>query len=140
MRISPKFNLLNLAGFALGAGLSLVMLFLLAACAGSPRWSDSSRHPTAAQIQAVLGRQDRYVYFPGYEIYCNTAKDQYVFWRDGAWVTHFEPPAGISAEELRASPSVAMEFDDAPARHHDAVLRQYPRNWGRSGAVMLSAQ
>lgn len=140
MSLSPKFSLPNLAGFALGAGLSLVILFLLAACAGSPRWSDSSRRPTDAQIQAVLGGMDRYVYYPGYEIYCNTTKDQYVFWRDGVWVTHFEPPRGISAEELRASPSVTMDFADAPPRHHNAVLRQYPRNWGRSVPVRLSAQ
>lgn len=140
MIIFQKVSFPNLAGFALGVGLSLVMLVLLVGCAGSPRWSDSSKHPTTAQIEAVLGRLDRYVYFPGYEIYYNTGKDQYIYRGDRAWVTQIEPPADISVEVLLASPSVAMNFDDAPARHHAEVSRLYPRNWGRAEAALASAQ
>ncbi len=140
MIIFKKFSIPNLAGFAAGVGLSLLMLVLLMGCANSPRWSDSSRRPTSAQIQAVLGRLDNYVYFPGYEIYYNTGKDRYVCWSDGAWVTRNDPPGDIAVDVLLASPSVAMNFDDAPARHHDGVIRLYPRNWARGEATLASVQ
>ena len=138
--IFKKFSIHNLAGFAAGAGLCLLMLVLLMGCTGSPRWTDSSKQPTSAQIQAVLGRLDSYVYFPGYEIYYNTGQDNYVYWSGGAWVTSNEPRADVAVDVLLAAPAVAMNFDDAPARHHDAVIRQYPRNWGRSESALASAQ
>jgi hypothetical protein len=133
-------SLSNLLGFTVGAGLSLLMLVLLMGCAGSPRWHDSSRHPTNAQIQAVLGRLDSYVYYPAFEIYHNTAKDQYVFRSGGAWVTQNDPPRDVDVDALLASPSVAMNFDDAPARHHQVVLVLYPRNWGRDESALASAR
>ncbi len=130
-----KFSFTNLTGFALGGGLSLV---LLAGCTGSPPWGSTSKHPTTAQIQAMLGRLDNYVYFPAYEIYYNRTKDHYIFWSDRAWVTRNKPPGDVAVEVLLGSPAVAMNFNDAPARHHEAVVRTYPRNWGRSEAVMAS--
>lgn len=35
----------------------------------------------------------------------------------------------MSADVLRVSPSVRMDFHDAPERHHNDVIRQYPRTW-----------
>lgn len=129
-----------MAGFVVGAILCLAVVGLLAGCADTPRWTNSSRHPTPAQIQAVLGRLDTYIYFSSYQIYLNPAREQYTFWDGGAWVTSRELPPEVSMEALEASPSVAMTFDDAPARHHAEIIRLYPRNWGRSEAVMVSAQ
>lgn len=140
MNLIKHLSLSNLMGFAVGAGLSLLMMALLMGCAGSPRWHDSSRRPTSAQIQAMLGRQDSYVYYPGFEIYHNQGKDQYVFRSGGAWVTQNDPPRDVDVAALLASPSVAMNFDDDPARHHQVVLVLYPRNWGRDEAALASAR
>ena len=140
MSIVQKFSIPNPAGFATGAGLSLLILALLMGCAGSPRWNDSSRHPTNAQIQAVLGRLDSYVYYPAYEVYHNTAKDQYIFRSGGAWVTQDAPPRDVEVDALLVSPSVAMNFDDAPSRHHPVIMMMYPRNWGSDGSAVASAR
>jgi hypothetical protein len=35
---------------------------------------------------------------------------------------------------LLASPSVKMNFHDAPAQHHAAVIQQYPKNWKPAAA------
>jgi hypothetical protein len=38
-------------------------------------------------------------------------------------------PRGVTVNVLLASPSVKMNFHDAPAQHHAAVVKQYPKNW-----------
>jgi hypothetical protein len=48
--------------------------------------------------------------------------------RGGAWVSQ-AAPSGVAVDVLRASPSVKMDFHDAPANLHAAVARQYPTNW-----------
>ncbi|MES1195074.1 MAG: hypothetical protein ABUL65_04205 [Opitutus sp.] len=129
-----KFRFSNPAGLTLG----LAVLALLAGCASSS-WSGSFRRPTPAQEQAALGRLDRYVYFPGYQVYFNPARGQYTY-RDGqAWITSRDLPPDLSLELLEDSPSVAMNFDDAPARHHAAVVQIYPRNWGRAERSLATA-
>lgn len=113
---------------------------MLTGCVDSPPWGGIAKHPTTAQIQAVLGRQDSYVYFPGYEIYYNHTTDQYVYWDGNAWVAGIEPPRGVQLEALLGSPSVAMNFSDAPERHHATVVRSYPHNWGSPVSVMASSR
>jgi hypothetical protein len=140
MNTSRNSSLSNLGGFALGMILSLALLLLFVGCADAPRWGAWSSHPSNAQIQAGLGRLDSYVYFPGYEIYHNRTREEYVYRSDQTWITRIEPPGEVPVEMLLASPSVAMSFTDAPARHHAAVLRLYPRNWGRVEAAVASAQ
>ncbi len=82
---------------------------------------------------AVFAPQDDYVYYPGYECYYSVSRHQYAY-RDGnRWVA--EPkPRGVSADVLRASPSVPMNFHDSPAQHHSEVVKQYPKNWKPTGA------
>ena len=72
-------------------GLVLGLVFLLAGCNSTPGWGSWSVHPSPAQIAAVLGRMDNCVYFPGYEIYFNRTKGQYVFSNGQAWITQKEP-------------------------------------------------
>jgi len=130
MRTFVTVPLRKLAGCRFRHGLGLGLLILAAGCSGTPRWGAWSSHPTSAQIVAVLGQLDSYVYYPGYEIYFNRTKEQYVFRSDRAWVAQPEPPVDVNGVDLLASPSVAMTFSDAPERHHAAVVRAYPRYWG----------
>lgn len=135
-----KSRLLNLMGVSLGVLLGLFVLGLLAGCSGAPRWGAWSKRPSPAQIQAVLGRQESYVYIPAYEVYYNGAAARYVFWDGGDWVSTREPPYEVSLEELLTAPSVVMDFQDHPARHHAAVVRRYPRDWQRPAPLLASAR
>ena len=121
-------------------GLGLVILALLAGCADTPAWSSLSTVPTSAQLQSARGRSSSYVYFASYEIYYDQNGGRYTYWDGRGWITRAEPPPGIPAELLENSPSVAMTFSDAPWWHHAAVVRTYPRNWGRSETIMASAR
>jgi hypothetical protein len=86
-----------------------------------------------------MGRLDSYVYFPGYGIYYNRTKNQYVFPNGRAWITQNQPPGDMMGVDLQAAPSVLMNFSDAPERHHAAIVRAYPRDWGHPGPVLASA-
>jgi hypothetical protein len=85
--------------------------------------------PAVVQIQSPAADvQDDYVYYPSYGVYYNSSRHQYASLEGGAWVS--EPaPRGVAVRELQASPSVKMDFHDAPANHHAATVRQYPKNW-----------
>jgi hypothetical protein len=77
--------------------------------------------------------RDDYVYYPQYECYYSASRQQYAY-RDGSvWVAR-SAPHGVSAEMVRTSPSVKMDFHDSPAEHHAAVVKQYPKNWKPSGS------
>jgi hypothetical protein len=118
----------------------LVLIVLLAGCTDTPRWGGWSTAPSQAQIETGLQRLDTYVYFPRYQVYFNAARGRYTFWDGRAWVTGPQPPAGIPAELLQASPSVAMRFTDAPEWHHAEVNRLYPRNWGHAQTEYVSLE
>lgn len=78
----------------------------------------------------VVVYEDDYDYYPGYEVYYSRNRHEYVY-RDGSqWVRRPEP-SGVSLNVLLAAPSVRVDFRDAPERHHDSVVRSYPRNWKR---------
>jgi hypothetical protein len=72
--------------------------------------------------------QDDYVYYPQYECYYSVSRHQYAYREGNAWVAR-PAPRGVSVNVLVASPSVRMNFHDAPAQHHAAVVQQYPKNW-----------
>ena len=80
----------------------------------------------------VADAQDSYVYYPGYGIYFNAHRHLYYYLNNGAWV-NTPAPAGVTVEVLGRSPSVPMEFHDAPAAHHADMARRYPRNWKPAG-------
>jgi hypothetical protein len=83
------------------------------------------------QSPAVVA-QDDYVYYPAYGVYYSSRRHQYASLVGGAWIS--EPaPRGVAVDALRASPSVKMDFHDAPANHHADIARQYPKNWKPSG-------
>ena len=72
--------------------------------------------------------QDDYVYYPSYGVYYSHSRNQYAYQDHGAWVSR-PAPQGVSVQVLMASPSVKMNFHDAPANHHATVVKQYPKNW-----------
>ena len=77
--------------------------------------------------------QDDYVYYPSYECYYSVSRHQYAYREGNAWVAR-PAPRGVTVNVLLASPSVKMNFHDAPAQHHAAVVQQYPRNWSPPAA------
>lgn len=102
--------------------LGAALLLALAGCYTAE--SGYVARPRPVSVVAV----DTYVYYPGYEVYYNNARRQYVY-RDGnVWVTRRDPPRAW-ARDLRQAPSVHVDFHDAPEHHHAEVIRTYPRNW-----------
>ena len=81
-----------------------------------------------AQAQPTVALQDDYVYYPAYEVYYSSNRHDYRYREGNAWVTRQAPPR-VSVDVLLASPSVRVDFHDAPERHHESIVRSYPRNW-----------
>lgn len=92
------------------------------------------RAPVQVHVQAAMSYQDDYDYYPGYETYYSRNRREYVYREGNAWVRRPEP-RGVSVAVLFASPAVRVDFRDSPERHHDAVVRSYPRNWGQPEPV-----
>jgi hypothetical protein len=76
--------------------------------------------------------EDDYVYYPGYQVYYSRNRRQYVYLEGRSWVARPAPPR-VSVEVLVASPSVRLDFHDAPSTHHSKVVQQYPKHWAPPG-------
>jgi hypothetical protein len=87
--------------------------------------------PVRVDPEAVS--EDDYVYYPAYEIYYNTHRNQYTYREGQSWVTGPAPPR-IGVDVLLGAPSVRLDFHDAPPAHHATVIRQYPKHWAPPGA------
>lgn len=72
--------------------------------------------------------QDDYEYYPNYEVYYSRNRHEYVYLDGGSWVRRPQP-SGVTLDVLVHSPSVRLDFHDAPELHHSSVVRSYPRNW-----------
>jgi hypothetical protein len=107
-----------------GIILNAVLLLSLAGCVAQV---DGPRGEVAVESPTVVV-QDDYVYYPSYGIYYSSSRRQYASLEAGAWVSQ-PAPRGVSVDVLLASPSVRMDFHDSPANHHEAVAKQYPKNW-----------
>lgn len=103
--------------------LCAVILGMVMGCTEPPQAGNTMVAPPAT----VLAPDD-YVYYPGYEIYYSNNRHQYVYLDDGKWVWSSAPQT-VSADTLRASPSVKMEFHDSPENHHVEIVQKYPKNW-----------
>jgi hypothetical protein len=114
-------------------GFVLLPLLLAAGFAGCASdqgyYSNSSyRGRPSTHVAAVATYNDDYVYYPAHETYYSRNRHEYVY-RDGnAWVRRPQPN-GVTADVLIQTPSVRLDFHDSPERHHDAVVKQYPRTW-----------
>lgn len=92
----------------------------------------TDQHPRhQPRTQVVVSYEDDYDYYPRYEVYYSRSRHEYVYLDGNAWVRRSEP-RGISIDLLLATPSVRMDFRDSPEKHHNTVIRSYPKNHGQS--------
>jgi hypothetical protein len=71
---------------------------------------------------------DNYVYYPAYGAYYSPRRHLFAYEHAGSWVWEAAPP-GVSANVVLATPSVKMDFHDAPWLHHKEIVRRYPHDW-----------
>ena len=115
-------------GFALGTAL----LGTLTGCVVAPPRAVYVAAPAVYEERVVIV-QDDYVYYPGYQVYYSSNRRQYVYLEGRSWVSRPVPPR-VSVDVLFASPSVRLDFHDAPSVHHKRVVRQYPKHWAPPGS------
>jgi hypothetical protein len=119
-RVNPFLGII--AGAAILCGLT--------GCVGyvdGPRGEVYARAPSV-YVEEGVAVQDDYVYYPTYQVYYSSARHQYIYLNGRSWVSRPAPPR-VSTSVLFASPSVRLDFHDAPANHHAEIARQYPKQW-----------
>jgi hypothetical protein len=115
-------------GFLAGLAASAALALLSSGCVSSePRYGRTYGHYRSGSPQTVVYHDD-YDYYPAYGVYYSRTRRDYVYRDRNRWVRSSRP-AGVSLDVLVATPSVRMEFHDEPHRHHDNVVKRYPRNW-----------
>ena len=125
MTSKELFFIPDKAGFLVGA----MVLATMTGCGGhmdAPPAQASYAAPPAAENTVVV--QDDYVFYPAYGVYYSSNRRQYAYMEGDAWVSR-PAPRGVSVDVLLASPSVRMDFHDAPERHHSEIVQKYPKNW-----------
>ncbi len=135
--INNTFSVHGSATLLVGA----TLVACLSGCVGDmPHRGAWGSAPKFVVAPAVAVSSDEYVYYPRYAIYFNRTRQQFVSVDAEGWISR-STPVGVAVEVLLDSPSVPMNFNDAPAAHHASVIRQYPRNWPAPGvAVMAGAK
>ena len=116
---------------SIGLGFGAALLAVLTGCVGyvdGPHHARVYAPAPAVYVEAGVAIQDDYVYYPSYQVYYSSNRRQYIYLDGSAWVTRPAPPH-VSVEVLFASPSVTLDFHDAPAIHHATVVETYPKNW-----------
>jgi hypothetical protein len=111
----------------LGFVLSAAFLTTLTGCVGYVDGPRAGVYVAPPVVETSVVVVDDYVYYPDYEIYYSSSRRQYYWPEGGAWVVR-PAPRGVTVDVLFASPSVRMNFHDAPANHHAEIIRQYPKN------------
>lgn len=97
-----------------------------------PRQAQGYAQPLPVYVEAGGVVQDDYVYYPGYQVYYSSHRRQYIYQDGRSWVSRPAPPS-VSVDVLFASPSVRLDFHDAPSIHHATVVQQYPKHWKPQG-------
>ena len=108
----------------IGPLVATALLIALTGCVGYVE----TPPPRPAYLEPAGAVDDDFVYYPRYQVYYGSNRRQHTYREGRAWVTRPAPPR-VSADVLFASPSVRLEFHDAPARHHPDVVRKYPKRW-----------
>jgi hypothetical protein len=102
--------------------LSLICIGLIAGCA-----TDDGYYGDSGRAVRVV-QETTYVYYPDYEVYYDNANRDYIYYDGRSWITTRRPRREWGRNFSR-SPSVHLEFHDAPSFHHNDVVRRYPRHW-----------
>ncbi len=123
MNISPSF-----IPRALGLLLGAVLLAGLTGCYSEGYSTTYRDRPIGYDDRTTVAYEDDYDYYPGHEVYYARNHQEYIY-RDGNRWVRAPQPRGVSSQVLFSSPSVRVEFRDSPERHHDNVIRRYPRDW-----------
>jgi hypothetical protein len=89
--------------------------------------------PPPVYVEPAVVVQEDYVYYPGYQVYYSSSRRQYIYLEGRSWVSRPAPPR-VSVDVLFASPSVRLDFHDAPAAHHATVVQTYPKHWTPEGS------
>lgn len=107
----------------------LLLVVMLAGCYSEPssRSAYYRERPIGYDDRTAVVYEDDYDYYPGHEVYYGRNRRQYVYREGNRWVYTSRPR--VSSEVLMSSPSVRVEFRDSPERHHDYIVRRYPRDW-----------
>jgi hypothetical protein len=112
-----------------------VLLVALTGCIGyvdGPRHGRVHAQPPPVHVETAVVVHDDYVYYPGYQVYYSGGTQRYVYLEGRSWVSRPAPPR-VSVDVLFASPSVRLDFHDAPEVHHATVVQTYPKNWTPPG-------
>jgi hypothetical protein len=115
----------------IGGGAILFVLLLMGCVHDSSRRA-GYREPPPDYVEFGGVVRDDYYYYPGYQVYYSSSRHHYVYLEGGAWITRPAPPS-VSVEVLFASPSVRLDFHDAPSIHHSRIVKQYPKHWSPPG-------
>lgn len=107
-------------------------LGLLTGCVHETRQRAADTPPPPDYVEGGGVLRDDYFYYPGYQVYYSSNRREYVYLDDNIWVTR-PAPRWVSLDVLLASPSVRLDFQDAPELHHSRVMQQYPKNWQPPG-------
>lgn len=128
MKLSCRMKISTLPVRTTIAGLSgsILAVMALSGCAAGGGTAGYRSGPLSSAGIYV----DDYDYFPGYETYYSRSRHEYYYREGSTWVSRPQP-RGVAPEVLQAAPSVRMDFHDAPAAHHNAVVQAYPKNWKR---------
>lgn len=110
-----------------------ICLLLFAGCAGTPSGRGGYRASREVEVQPAMVFEDDYDYYPAYEVYYSRNRGEYVYFDRNRWIRSSEPRI-VSRHVLVATPSVRMDFRDSPERHHNSVVRSYPRDWHHDDA------
>jgi hypothetical protein len=112
------------------AGLCVGALIIGSLAASSVRGDDVhvGINIPVPSVNVQIGAPDDYVYYPKYGTYYSPRYHRYYYQDHGAWVLRGAPP-GVAPDVFLQSPSVKMDFHDAPDKHHADIVRRYPKNW-----------
>lgn len=119
---NPTF--LPLAATCLIPAALMLGAFTLAGCETDTRTTIAYHDSRPAYVYA----DDDYVYYPQYEMYYSNRRHEYGYREGNSWVWR-PTPTRVDTRVLVSTPSVHLDFHDSPERHHDQVVKTYPRNW-----------
>lgn len=107
------------------------LLFVMTGCV-----TDDTGYPRV-RGNAYVSFEDDYDYYPRYETYYSRSRREFVYRDGGQWVRRREP-SGVSINVILSTPSVRLDFRGSPERHHNDVIRSYPRDWrGTSSSLQV---
>ncbi|HDR15716.1 MAG TPA: hypothetical protein ENN79_09605 [Desulfobacteraceae bacterium] len=68
--------------------------------------------------------KNKYLYYPSAEVYFDTGRSLYFYYRSGQWEISANLPAAM---HIQLGDNVTLEMDtDRPYRYHPEVVRRYP--------------